>query len=77
MDLSAIYADSTEVRGAPPFDPRLMLKIVIYGYSHGVTSSRALERRCNDDVAFGLLTAQQSGPRSDQPVAVPARDGVR
>lgn len=60
MDLSAIYADSTEVRGAPPFDPRLMLKIVIYGYSHGVTSSRALERRCNDDVAFGLLTAQQS-----------------
>ena len=60
LDLSLIYADYTEVRGAPPFDPRLMLKILIYGYSHGVTSSRALERRCHDDVAFGFLTAQQA-----------------
>ena len=60
LDLSLIYADYTEVRGAPPFDPRLMLKILIYGYSHGITSSRALERRCHDDVAFGFLTAQQA-----------------
>jgi len=52
LDLSAIYADYTEVRGAPPYEPRLMLKILIYGYSHGVTSSRALERRCHDDIAF-------------------------
>jgi transposase len=58
LDLSAVYADYTEVRGAPPYDPRLMLKILIYGYSHGVTSSRALERRCQDDVAFRFLTAQ-------------------
>jgi transposase len=58
LDLSAIYADYTEVRGAPPYDPRLMLKILIFGYSHGITSSRALERRCQDDVAFRFLTAQ-------------------
>ena len=58
LDLSAIYADYTEVRGAPPYEPRLMLKILIYGYSHGVTSSRALERRCHDDIAFRFLTAQ-------------------
>jgi transposase len=58
LDLSAVYADYTEVRGAPPYDPRLMLKILIYGYSHGITSSRALERRCHDDVAFRFLTAQ-------------------
>jgi transposase len=58
LDLSAIYADYTEVRGGPPYDPRLMLKILIYGYSHGVTSSRALERRCQDDIAFRFLTAQ-------------------
>jgi len=60
LDLSAVYGDYTEVRGAPPFDPRLMLKILIYGYSHGITSSRALERRCHDDVAFRFLTAQQA-----------------
>ena len=58
LDLSAVYAGYTEVRGAPPYDPRLMLKILVYGYSHGITSSRALERRCQDDVAFRFLTAQ-------------------
>ena len=58
LDLSGVYADYTDVRGGPPYDPRLMLKILIYGYSHGVTSSRALERRCQDDIAFRFLTAQ-------------------
>ena len=58
LDLSGVYADYTDVRGGPPYDPRLMLKVLIYGYSHGVTSSRALERRCHDDVAFRFLTAQ-------------------
>jgi len=57
LDLGGVYAGYTEVRGAPPYDPRLMLKILIYGYSHGVTSSRALERRCHDDIAFRFLTA--------------------
>ena len=47
LDLSAIYADFTEVRGAPPYEPRLMLKVLIYGYSPGMTSSRMLERRCH------------------------------
>nr|WP_175527432.1 transposase [Blastococcus sp. DSM 46838] len=56
LDPSAIYDHYTEARGGPPFDPRLMLKILIYGYSHGITSSRALERRCHDDVAFRFLT---------------------
>jgi transposase len=59
LDLSPIYDDYTEVRGGPPYDPRLMVKILIYGYSHGITSSRALERRCHDDIAYGFLTAQQ------------------
>src|SRR5664280_3563153 len=58
LDLSGVYADYTDVRGGPPYEPRLMLKILIYGYSHGVTSSRALERRCHDDIAFRFLTAQ-------------------
>src|SRR5680860_1586707 len=57
LDLAGIYASYTESRGAPPYDPRLMLKVLIYGYSNGVTSSRALERRCQDDIAFRFLTA--------------------
>jgi transposase len=58
LDLTPFYDDYTEARGAPPYDPRLMLKLLIFGYSNGITSSRALERRCHHDVAFMFLTAQ-------------------
>ncbi|MSX63122.1 MAG: hypothetical protein F2763_00300 [Actinobacteria bacterium] len=43
LDLTALYDDYTDVRGAPPYDPRLMLKLLIFGYSNGITSSRELE----------------------------------
>ena len=58
LDLAPFYDDYTEARDAPPYDPRLMLKLLIFGYSNGITSSRALERRCHHDVAFMFLTAQ-------------------
>lgn len=60
LDLSAVYADYTEVRGYPPYDPRLMLRLLIYGYMTGVRSSRAIERKCVDDVAFRFLAADQA-----------------
>lgn len=60
LDLSAVYADYTEVRGYPPYDPRLMLRLLIYGYMSGVRSSRAIERRCIDDVGFRFLAADQA-----------------
>jgi hypothetical protein len=46
LDLSRIRTAYTEGRGAPPFDPRLMVRLLIYGYATGVRSSRAIERRC-------------------------------
>ncbi len=52
------YADYTDVPGGPPYDPQLMVKTVICGHCHGITSSRALQRRCRDDIAFRFLTAQ-------------------
>lgn len=55
LDLSRIRAAYTEGRGAPPFDPRLMVRLLIYGYTTGVRSSRAIERRCVDDVPFRWL----------------------
>ena len=57
LDLSAIYADCSEARGHLPYDPRLMVRLLVYGYSIGVRSSRAIERRCVDDVAFRFLAA--------------------
>jgi len=59
LDLSAIYAGYTEARGFPPYDPRLMVRLLVYGYTIGVRSSRAIERRCVDDVGFRYLAASQ------------------
>ena len=57
LDLSDLYASYDSTKGYPPYDPRLMLKVVLYGYSTGVTSSREMERRCVVDVAFRFLSA--------------------
>ena len=60
LDLNPFLAVFTEARGFPPYDPRLMLKVLIYGYTTGVRSSRKIEKRCHDDVAFRFLAANQA-----------------
>lgn len=60
LDLGPVLADYTDKRGYPPYDPRLMVRLLIYGYTTGVRSSRAIERRCVDDVAFRFLAAEQA-----------------
>ena len=60
LDLRPILASYTEKRGFPPYDPRLMVRLLIYGYTTGVRSSRAIERKCVDDVAFRFLAADQA-----------------
>jgi transposase len=60
LDLGPILADYKEVRGYPPYDPRLMVRLLVYGYSVGVRSSRVIERKCVDDVAFRFLAADQA-----------------
>jgi len=59
LDLSAIYAGYEEERGFPPYDPRLMVKLLVYGYANGVVSSRKLERASYRDVAVRMLCADQ------------------
>jgi transposase len=57
LDLSVVYDSYVEASGAPPYDPSMMLKVLLYAYSTGVTSSREMERRCHLDVAFRWLAA--------------------
>ena len=57
LDLDGIYSSYIEASGAPPYDPKMMLKLVLYSYSIGVTSAREMERRCYVDVAFRWLSA--------------------
>jgi len=60
LDLSSIYGSYVEAVGAPPYDPTMMLKLLLYAYSVGVTSSREMERRCQVDVAFRWLSANEA-----------------
>jgi transposase len=58
LDLSAmdgVYG--SEKRGQPPYDPRLMTKLLVYGYCMGVFSSRRIEQRLREDIAFRVLAA--------------------
>jgi transposase len=57
LDLSRILAAFTEGRGAPPYDPRLMVRVLLYGYCVGVRSSRKLEAASTEIVAFRWLAA--------------------
>jgi transposase len=58
LDLSAIESVyEEEDRGQPPYHPRMMTKILLYGYCVGVFSSRRMEKRLVEDVAFRVLAA--------------------
>ncbi|MDQ1422182.1 MAG: hypothetical protein QOJ52_4144, partial [Acidimicrobiaceae bacterium] len=57
LDLLPIRAAYTGGRTAPPCDPSLMMRILLYGYTTGVRSSREIERKCVDDVPFRWLAA--------------------
>ncbi|SEO19764.1 Transposase [Cryobacterium luteum] len=60
LDLKKFYASYAKSKGQPPYDPRLMVRVLLYGYCVGVRSSRELERVCVDVVAFRWLAAQQA-----------------
>jgi transposase len=58
LDLSAIESVyEEEDRGQPPYHPRMMTKILLYGYCVGVFSSRKIQKRLVEDVAFRVLAA--------------------
>jgi len=56
LDLAAVGIERAADRvGCPAYDPRAMLKLLVYGYSYGVRSSRKLERECHYNLAFMWL----------------------
>src|SRR3954465_738418 len=60
MDLEAFYAAyRVDGRSRPPYDPAMMVALLLYAYSRGIRSSRVIERACEEDVAFRVLAAQQ------------------
>ena len=43
--------------GAPAYDPAILLKIILYAYSKGITSSRKIARCCEENIIFMALSA--------------------
>src|SRR5262247_2355826 len=53
LDLSRFYAAyEDETRGAPPFDPQMMVCLLLYAYCMGVFSSRKIAQACERNLAF-------------------------
>lgn len=58
LDLSAFYRPyEGDGRRNSPFDPRMMVKILLYGYATGVRSSRKIAKKLHEDVGFRVLAA--------------------
>ncbi len=57
LDLSKILEAYDEERGYPPYDPRMMAKVLLYAYATGTYSSRRIAAQLVDSVAFRCLGA--------------------
>src|SRR6266498_5534365 len=59
LDLRRFYAPyETETRGAPPFDPAMMVGLLLYAYCVGVFSSRKIALACERNLAFIAIVGQ-------------------
>lgn len=59
MDLEAFYgAYRRDGRSRPAYEPAMMVALLLYAYARGMRSSRAIERACEEDVAFRVIAAQ-------------------
>ncbi len=58
LDLTEIESYyEKEDRGQPPYHPRMMTKVLVYAYCVGIFSSRKIQKRLIEDVAFRVLAA--------------------
>lgn len=60
LDLSRFYAlYEDETRGAPPFDPAMMVCLLLYAYCVGVFSSRKIAQACERNLAFIAIVGSE------------------
>ena len=58
LDTSAFYAGRrTGGAGAAGYDPDMFVTLLVWAYANGITSSRRIERSCQQDVAFRVICA--------------------
>jgi transposase len=60
LDLTTLYAPyEDETRGAPPFDPTMMVCLLLYAYCVGVFSSRKIALACERNLAFLAIVGDE------------------
>ena len=60
LDLEPFYASyRSDGHGRAAHDPQMMVTLFAYAYAVGERSSRGIERRCREDVAFRVITANE------------------
>jgi transposase len=60
LDVSRFYAPyEAETRGAPPFDPKMMVCLLLYAYCVGVFSSRKIAQACERNLAFIAIVGEE------------------
>jgi transposase len=65
LDLDAFYgAYRDDGSGRPAHDPQMMVALLLYAYAVGERSSRRIERRCVEDVAYRVIAANRAPDHS-------------
>ena len=60
MDLSIFEGKyKNDETGRPAYDPKILLKVVLLGYSRGLISSRKIEQACKENIVFMALSCGQ------------------
>jgi transposase len=60
MDLEPFYGSyRSDGHGRAAYEPAMMVTLLLYAYARGMRSSRAIERACEEDVAFRVIAAHQ------------------
>jgi transposase len=57
LDLKAIYAAYRGEKGQPPYDPAMMVALLLYSYAVGLYSSRRIARACAERTDFVMIVA--------------------
>src|SRR5680860_770060 len=61
LDLEAFYAAyRSDGHGRAAHEPKMMVTLLTYSYAVGERSSRGIERRCREDIAFRVICANQA-----------------
>src|SRR3989304_4085179 len=65
MDLSEFYRKyRPDGRGQAAFEPTMMVSLLLYAYSNGVRSSRTIEKLCERDISYRVISANTAPDHS-------------